>query len=265
MDSPPISVVIPAFNAGAFLPAAVQSVLNQSYGSFELLIIDDASSDVTPRIAQAYAARDARVHYYRNPANLGVARSRNRGVALAQHSWIAFLDSDDRWRQDKLARQVAYLQIHPVDLVYTGYDFMDTAGRKIRSCFHVPESIAYPQLLRQNLISCSGILVRKRWCQQFPMNPSVFHEDFLDWLSMLRQGAAAGGIDLPLHTVRIGRLRSKSGNKLRSAAANVQTYRFLGLSSAQTAFYMLCYLRRSLVKYGKICLAPRHSEGGPAL
>ena len=247
MDSPPISVVIPAFNAGAFLPAAVQSVLNQSYGSFELLIIDDASSDVTPRIAQAFAARDARVHYYRNPANLGVARSRNRGVALAQHSWIAFLDSDDRWRQDKLARQVAYLQIHPVDLVYTGYDFMDTAGRKIRSCFHVPESIAY------------------RWCQQFPMNPSVFHEDFLDWLSMLRQGAAAGGIDLPLHTVRIGRLRSKSGNKLRSAAANVQTYRFLGLSSAQTAFYMLCYLRRSLVKYGKICLAPRQSEGGPAL
>ena len=89
MDSPPISVVIPAFNAGAFLPAAVQSVLNQSYGSFELLIIDDASSDVTPRIAQAFAARDARVHYYRNPANLGVARSRNRGVALAQHSWIA--------------------------------------------------------------------------------------------------------------------------------------------------------------------------------
>ena len=165
MDSPPISVVIPAFNAGAFLPAAVQSVLNQSYGSFELLIIDDASSDVTPRIAQAFAARDARVHYYRNPANLGVARSRNRGVALAQHSWIAFLDSDDRWRQDKLARQVAYLQIHPVDLVYTGYDFMDTAGRKIRSCFHVPESIAYPQLLRQNLISCSGILVKKRWCQ----------------------------------------------------------------------------------------------------
>ncbi|MFR0734134.1 MAG: hypothetical protein ACLSHU_08065 [Oscillospiraceae bacterium] len=98
------------------------------------------------------------------------------------------------------------------------------------------------------------------------MNPSVFHEDFLDWLSMLRQGAAAGGIDLPLHTVRIGRLQSKSGNKLRSAAANVQTYRFLGLSSAQTAFYMLWVnLRRSLVKYGKICLAPRQSEGGPAL
>ena len=82
MDSPPISVVIPDFNPGAFLPAAVQSVLNQSYGSFELLIIDDASSDATPRIAQAFAARDARVHYYRNPANLGVARSRNRGVAL---------------------------------------------------------------------------------------------------------------------------------------------------------------------------------------
>ena len=154
----------------------------------------------------------------------------------------------------------AVLCIPTVFCSYTG-ETLDKKAPLLRSM----EAIAYPQLLRQNLISCSGILVKKRWCQQFPMNPSVFHEDFLDWLSMLRQGAAAGGIDLPLHTVRIGRLRSKSGNKLRSAAANVQTYRFLGLSSAQTAFYMLCYLRRSLVKYGKICLAPRQSEGGPAL
>lgn len=265
MDALPVSIVIPAYNAGNFLSTAVQSVLDQTYGSFELLIIDDASSDATPQLAQAFAARDARVQYHRNPNNIGVARSRNRGVALAKHSWIAFLDSDDRWRRDKLARQVAYMQTHPVDLVYTGYDFMDTAGRKIRSCFHVPESIAYPQLLRQNLISCSGILVKKRWCQQFPMNPAVFHEDFLDWLSMFRQGVAAGGIDLPLHTVRVGRLRSKSGNKLRSAAANVQTYRSLGLSSTQTAFYMLCYLRHSLIKYGKICLASRLDERGPAL
>ena len=142
---------------------------------------------------------------------------------------------------------------------------MDAAGRPIGFRFHVPETLTYSQLLRQNLISCSGILLKKRWCQKFPMDADVFHEDFLDWLSMLRHGAAAGGIDLPLHTVRIGRLHSKSGNKLRSAAANIQTYRRLGCSPTQTAFYMSCYLRRSLMKYGKICLAPRYGNGRPTL
>ncbi len=265
MDSISISVIIPAYNAGDFLSTAVQSVLNQSHRNLELLIIDDASTDATGQLAQVFAAQDARVRYHRNPSNTGVARSRNLGVSLARFDWIAFLDSDDRWQPDKLALQAAYLQRHAVDLIYTGYDFMDAAGRPIGFRFHVPETLTYPQLLRQNLISCSGILLKKRWCQKFPMDADVFHEDFLNWLSMLRYGAAAGGIDLPLHTVRIGRLRSKSGNKLRSAAANLQTYRRLGFSPTQIAFYMSCYLRRSLMKYGKICLAPRHGNGRPVL
>ncbi len=179
------------FNAGAFLPAAVQSVLNQSYGSFELLIIDDASSDVTPRIAQAFAAGTPGCTTTATPPTWeGPLPKPGRCPGPTQLDRL--LDSDDRWRQDKLARQVAYLQIHPVDLVYTGYDFMDTAGRKIRSCFHVPESIAYPQLPAKTSSPCSGILVKKRWCQQFPMNPSVFHEDFLDWLPCSAKGGGWG-------------------------------------------------------------------------
>ena len=263
MDSPPISVVIPAFNAGAFLPAAVQSVLNQSYGSFELLIIDDASSDVTPRIAQAFCSRDARVHYYRNPANLGVACSRNRGVALAQHSWIAFWTATTgggrtSWRgRSHTCRSTLWTWSIPATT-------MDTAGRKIRSCFHVPESIAYPQLLRQNLISLLRNPGEKRWCQQFPMNPSVFFTRIF-WTGFhAPPRAAAGGIDLPLHTVRIGRLRSKSGNKLRSAAANVQTYRFLGLFGPNSVLHALL----SPPQPGQIrenLPGPRQSEGGPAL
>ena len=192
MDSISISVIIPAYNAGDFLSTAVQSVLNQSHRNLELLIIDDASTDATGQLAQAFAAQDARVRYHRNPSNTGVARSRNLGVSLARFDWIAFLDSDDRWQPDKLALQAAYLQRHAVDLVYTGYDLMDAAGRPIGFRFHVPETLTYPQLLRQNLISCSGILLKKRWCQKFPMDADVFHEDFLNWLSMLRYGAAAG-------------------------------------------------------------------------
>ena len=110
MDSISISVIIPAYNAGDFLSTAVQSVLNQSHRNLELLIIDDASTDATGQLAQVFAAQDARVRYHRNPSNTGVARSRNLGVSLARFDWIAFLDSDDRWRPDKLALQAAYLR-----------------------------------------------------------------------------------------------------------------------------------------------------------
>ena len=124
MDSISISVIIPAYNAGDFLSTAVQSVLNQSHRNLELLIIDDASTDATGQLAQVFAAQDARVRYHRNPSNTGVARSRNLGVSLARFDWIAFLDSDDRWQPDKLARQAAYLQRHalpvaPSDSAFT--------------------------------------------------------------------------------------------------------------------------------------------------
>lgn len=257
VEGVPISVIIPAYNAQCFLSAAIQSVLDQTYSAFELLIIDDASTDGTEQIARRFADRDLRVRYYRNATNSGVAYSRNFGVFLSRYDWIAFLDGDDLWRQDKLERQSALLRDGSVDVIYTGYHFLNAAGERIDVTFHVPACVTYWQLLKQNVISCSGVLLRKSWCQRFPMELDSAHEDFLNWLRILRGGAVAVGIDLPLHTVRIGRRDSKSGKKLRSAAANIRTYRILGLSVFRTTYYMFCYSWRSLRKYGRIYTADR--------
>jgi glycosyltransferase involved in cell wall biosynthesis len=120
--TPRVSVVVPFLNAGRFLPEAVDSVFAQTYQDWELLLVDDGSSDRSTELARHYAARvPARVHYLEHPGheNRGSSASRNLGISHARGAYIAFLDSDDVWAPTKLEQQVPILDTHPeVDLVY---------------------------------------------------------------------------------------------------------------------------------------------------
>ena len=115
---PLVSVIMPAYNAEKYIGEAIASVRAQTYENWELLILDDGSADRTAEIAQAYAQQDARIQVLRNPQNMGVARTRNRGFDLAQGEWIALLDSDDRWRAQKLEKQLAVARSSDADIVY---------------------------------------------------------------------------------------------------------------------------------------------------
>ena len=114
---PLVSVIMPAYNAEKYIGEAIASVCAQTYENWELLILDDGSADRTAEIAQAYAQRDARIRVLRNLQNMGVARTRNRGFDLAQGEWIALLDSDDRWRVQKLEKQLAVARSSDADIV----------------------------------------------------------------------------------------------------------------------------------------------------
>lgn len=106
-DHPLISIVTPAYNAEKFIAATLQSALNQTYGNFELLVMDDRSTDRTADIAEQLAARDSRIKVVRLPRNFGApAGPRNIGVQQARGQWIAFLDADDIWHEDKLRCQI---------------------------------------------------------------------------------------------------------------------------------------------------------------
>jgi glycosyltransferase involved in cell wall biosynthesis len=109
----PVSVVIPAYNADRFLAAAVDSILAQSFHEFELIIIDDCSTDETWSIAQQYASRDSRIRVYRNASNLGIAGNRNRGVSLATGRYLAWQDADDVSLPTRLEKQSRFLDAHP--------------------------------------------------------------------------------------------------------------------------------------------------------
>ena len=111
-NSPLVSVVVPAYNAADFLGATMQSAIAQSYQHWEMLVVDDGSSDRTPEIVQQKAAEDSRIRLISQP-NQGVSVARNVGVSRAKGEIIAFLDADDRWLPDKLAAHVEFMQRHP--------------------------------------------------------------------------------------------------------------------------------------------------------
>lgn len=103
---PFVSVVMPSYNAEKYISEAIQSVIAQTYENWELLIIDDCSTDSTANIVKQFSDVDSRITLYSNPKNMGVALTRNKGMNLANGSWIALLDSDDVWHKDKLEKQI---------------------------------------------------------------------------------------------------------------------------------------------------------------
>ena len=167
---PKISIVTPAYNCEKYLEEAVNSVLAQSFEDWELLIIDDCSKDATWLRMQTLAKKDNRIRIVQNRHNSGSAATRNNGIRQARGEWIAFLDSDDLWRPEKLERQMSVLRKHPdASFLFTGSAFIEDDGMTIAHVLHVPEQVSRKKLLKQNVISCSSVLIRRELMLEFPM------------------------------------------------------------------------------------------------
>lgn len=246
-----VSIIMPAYNSARTLEDAASSVLEQTYENIELLIADDDSSDDTSEICQALASKDSRVHVITNTSNQGALKTRLKAVKEAKGEWIAFLDSDDLWKPDKLSKQLALRDDTGCDLVYTGSSFIDENGRPFEWIMHVPERIQYRQLLRQNIISNSSVLVKKDLFLRFAPDSEDkhdMHEDFACWLGMLRAGHTARGIDEPLITYRLSK-SSMSGNKFKAYSMNMNTYKYVGLGFFSRLYYQMCYSVNGINKY----------------
>ena len=246
-----VSVIMPAYNSARTLEDAASSVLEQTYENIELLIADDDSSDDTSEICQALASKDSRVHVITNTSNQGALKTRLKAIREAKGEWIAFLDSDDLWKPDKLSKQLALRNDTGCDLVYTGSSFIDENGQPYEWILHVPERTEYKQLLKQNIISNSSVLVKKDLFVRFaPDNEDKhdMHEDFACWLGMLRAGHTARGIDEPLITYRLSK-SSISGNKLKAYSMNMYTYKYVGLGFFSRLYYQMCYSVNGIKKY----------------
>lgn len=260
-QNPIVSIIMPAWNAEKTIQDAIRSVIKQTESNWELIVIDDYSEDETYKRIRWFAARDNRIRIYRNPVNLGVSKTRNRGVKVAKGKWIAFLDSDDIWRADKLEKQLCIIeQKKNVDLVFTGSVFMrgweqseNNRSREktnfILSYYQkAPKTITYKELLKQNLISCSSVVVKKELLMKYPMKQDIMHEDYATWLEILRAGGKACGINEPLLIYRISG-KSRSGDKRRAAQMTWRVYRFLGLHLWEACYYFGWYVCKNGKKY----------------
>lgn len=246
-----ISVIMAAYNAENTIAQAISSVLKQTYADWELIVIDDCSKDGTASIIKNIASIDSRVRLLPNEQNIGVSETRKRGLLEAHGNWVAIIDSDDLWAVDKLEKQITFQNEVNADLVYTGSAFINSDGSQIDWYLRAPKSITYKQLLKQNLISNSSALVRKELYTKYYATGDDMHEDFAIWLGILKSGGRACGVDEPLLIYRIAQ-GSKSGNKLKAAKMNWNTYRYVGLNLVQSIYYMGWYTVNGILKYKNI-------------
>lgn len=216
-----MSVIMPAHNAEKYISDAISSVIAQSVTDWELLVIDDRSTDGTTAIARGFSNADSRIRVYSNDENIGVAATRNRGISLARGEWIAFLDSDDLWRPQKLARQLEKAASTGAELIYTSYSiFRDDP--KNGSAYIVPATADHESLLRENVIGCSTVLVRAAEGMKF--STGIYHEDYAMWLTLLRNGCRAVGCTDVLADWRVSE-NARSFNKRRAAKMRWTIYR----------------------------------------
>lgn len=245
---PSVSVIMPAFNAGKTIESAILSVLSQTYRDFELIIVNDCSTDDTEKIINKFKEKDERIVYIKNEQNSGVSYSRNNAIKYAKGKWIAFLDSDDIWIKDKLEKQINLAEKNSdAVLVYTASSFITANGEPYLYVLHAKEKINYKTLLKKNLVSCSSVMVKKAIVEKIEMPSDKMSEDYYVWLQILKEYKYAYGIDEPLLVYRLSQ-KSKSSNRIKSAKMTFNTYHAIGYSNV-ISFLLTCrYSIHSITK-----------------
>lgn len=241
-----VSIIMPAFNALHTLPDSLASVKQQSYPHWELLVIDDGSSDKTASYVEEQACTDPRIKLLRQPSNQGVAAARNAGIAAAQGQYIAFLDSDDLWLPQKLSQQLKAMRENQALVSMTAY-YRFTQIPKWQGTCTPPNWLDYASLLKGNAI---GNLTGMYDCQAIGKvyQKAVRHEDYLMWLQVVRKAGRAYGLQEVLAAYRVS-ATSLSGNKIKSLLWTWQIYRrHLKLPVVQSSYLMFHYIVKAILK-----------------
>lgn len=248
MNNPFVSVVMPNYNGQKFIRQAIESVIHQTYQSFELLVVDDKSTDNSVTIIKEYCKNDNRIKLIQNEKNQGVSTTRNIGIKAAKGDYIALLDNDDMWELDKLERQVSLIKTG-ADIIYCSYDFCDENDAPIKKPFVVPKTTSFKKMLSSSVISCSTCFIKANLMKDHPFNPDYYHEDYVLWMELLRLPVqAVGDQKVLMHYRQIS--GSRSNNKKNAAKERWNTYRVaLKLNFFVSVWAFIKYTIKGVQKY----------------
>ncbi|BDF95559.1 glycosyltransferase family 2 protein [Pseudoalteromonas sp. KAN5] len=206
-----VSIIMPAYNVAGFIAESIESVIKQKMQSWELIIVDDCSTDQTVSVIRNFLV-DKRIKLIQNNSNLGGAGSRNVAIEHAQGRYVAFLDSDDLWTTDKLEKQINFMQKNNFGFSFSGYSTIDEQGM-LQERLSVPEKVNFKKLLKHNYIGCLTAIYDTQVFGKIYMPLVRKRQDFALWLELLKQFDYAYGLqdNLGFYRIRTGSLsRSKS-------------------------------------------------------
>ena len=219
-----VSIVVPVYNAERFIKETVASVWNQTYKDWELLLINDGSTDRSGSMLDRFAESDVRIRVFHEYGS-GAAGARNIGTRNARGRYLAFLDADDLWDKRKLEKELAFLKEKDAGFVFTGYEFTDPSGKGTGKVVHVPEQLIYEEALKNTTIFTSTVLFdMKKTGRDLLFMPAVKSEDTALWWKVLKAGFTAYGLDENLVKYRRAG-KTLSSNKLEAVRRIWNLYR----------------------------------------
>lgn len=209
-----VSIIMPSFNTGKYITETIESVLVQSYKNWELIIVDDCSSDNTDEIISTYLSDD-RIHYLKNEKNSGAAFSRNTALREAKGKWIAFLDSDDLWMPEKLEKQLSFMKSNGYFFSYTDYEEIDVNGKQTGVIVTGPRKVTKTGMYNYCWPGCLTVMYDANEIGLIQIENIKKNNDYAMWLKVCHK-ADCYLLDECLAQYRKGRVGSVSTHSIKT-------------------------------------------------
>ena len=242
-----VSIIVPTYNSSKFVIETLKSITNQTYKNWELLITDDCSTDDTLVIINSYIKNDKRIKLFKLDSNSGAGSARNHSISQSEGRYIAFCDSDDRWKPNKLEVQIAFMKKHNCVLSYTSFDVINENNNLIRRVI-AKSIINYKLILRNNYIGCLTAIYDTKMVGKLYMPTMRKRQDWALWIKILKENNKAYGLKEVLATY-MQRKNSISSNKIEMIKYTWLIYfKLLRFSVLKSIYFTLVYLLNKSLK-----------------
>jgi len=243
-----VSIITPSHNAEKFIALTIESVLAQTYQEWEMIVVDDLSSDNTVQVIEDYAQNDPRIKLIKLEQKSGPAVARNRAIEASRGQYIAFLDADDLWMPEKLEKQISFMIKHDLAFTYSSYKVINVEDEALTTFVTLSE-ISYESMLKTCSVGCLTAVYDKEKIGKMYMPKLPKRQDYALWLSILKKIGATEGLLEPLACYRIGQT-SVSSNKINAAVWQWKVYRDVEqLGLAKSIYYFANYAYFGIKKY----------------
>jgi len=237
-----VSIITPLHNGAKYVGETIESVLAQTYCNWELIIVDDCSTDNGCDIVNSYIKSDSRIKLIKNQMKSGPAITRNKVIEASKRKYIAFLDSDDLWTNDKLEVQIEFMKTNNVYFTFTYYDQITEEGKFIKKVNSFPEKVDYLSSIKSNKIGCLTAVYDVSYFDKVYMENIAKRQDYTLWLKLLKKVQYAYCVPRILAHYRI-RENSVSSNKFKLVKFHWHIYRHIeGHSFFKSLYFISNYI-----------------------